>query len=151
MMMNNSGSSSIMRLLSCLLFKLVQITVAAFFTLLVFAQTFLAGLGRLFGEPAAKQKVVSARQQQQGSAAVLGDKYTAEVPTIDPELHRQQQNDGIRHRASVSQQQQGDDCAAAYDGFTASPCTGPGGSHIHIFPQPELGAQQQQPQQQQQQ
>lgn len=140
----DSASRSIVRLLTSLLFKIVQITVAAFFTLLVFAQTFLAGIERLFSEPAAKQKVDSARQQS-CPAAVVGDTCTADASSGHSPRRKQQHSDGFRQRVAKQQQQQGDDCTA-YDSITASPCPG-SASPIHIFPQPELGEQQQQQQQ----
>lgn len=115
------------------LFKAVQISVAAFFTLLVWVQTFVAGFGRLFGDPAALVKVQQARQAAVGLTALSGPEVAADEDAPAALQQQQQQlESSLRQRAQQKQQQHG-----AEDACGSSRPVQP----VHVFPQPELGEQ----------
>jgi transcription initiation factor TFIID subunit TAF12 len=116
------------------LFKAVQISVAAFFTLLVWVQTFVAGFGRLFGDPAALVKVQQARQAAVGLTALSGPEVAADeaAPAALQQQQQQQLESSLRQRAQQKQQQHGAEDACGSSGPVQP---------VHVFPQPELGEQ----------
>jgi hypothetical protein len=120
-------------LLQGALFKAVQISVAAFFTLLVWAQTFVAGFTRLFGDPAALVKVQQARQIAVGQTALSGPEVAADEAAAAAVQQQQQQLEcSLRQRAQQKQQQHGAEDACGSSGHVQP---------VHVFPQPELGEQ----------
>jgi hypothetical protein len=117
-------------------FKLVQTVVAAFFTLLVWAQTFVSLIERIFRHPPALLTVQQARQLAADKSQLQAAVATA-LAADDSSLQQSDANnaDGLRQRrlpdacqhSSTKQGQEGH----ADQRVTSTP--------IHVFPEPQLG------------